>query len=288
LEVKAMSLALETLVRDLQMGLRGLRRRPALLTLGAITLAIGFAGNMTVFSILDSLLLRPYPFADLERLALVREVRAGSSQEQLRLTPGDFLDLSEEVSSFESVAPSIRGAQSGRRRRSESVRGLRDAEPFRSWGRARAGRFFDGRGETGAARVALLSHGLVTRRFPDGSDILGSEITLNGEVHTVVGLMPENLNYPRAVDVFVPLVLTPSERVERSVPSPDPLPAAPGVALETANSARRSDESRRRYPDSHREKLSPPEASRRAVSHLPMFSMLQIAGFSRSSSRRPT
>src|SRR3989304_2463223 len=84
--------------------LRGLMRRPAVLTLGAITLAIGFAGNMTVFSILDSLLLRPYPFPDLERLALVRGVRAGSSPEELRLPPGDFLDLSEEVGSFESVA----------------------------------------------------------------------------------------------------------------------------------------------------------------------------------------
>ncbi len=57
-------------------GLRGLVRRRELLTLGASTLAIGFAGNITVFSILDSLLLRPHPFPGLERLVLVREVRA--------------------------------------------------------------------------------------------------------------------------------------------------------------------------------------------------------------------
>ena len=283
-----MSLALETLVRDLQMGLRGLRRRPALLTLGAITLAIGFAGNMTVFSILDSLLLRPYPFPDLERLALVREVRAGSSQEQLRLTPGDFLDLSEEVGSFESVA-AFRYAELnlGGDGVPESVRGYYVTPSlFPLLGvEARAGRVFSmDEGETGAARVALLSHGLVTRRFPDGSDILGSEITLNGEVHTVVGLMPENLNYPRAVDVFVPLVLTPSERVERSVPSLQILSQlAPGVALETASSeldafGRKLAE---RYPDSHRERrfrlLRLREEQYRYT--LPMFSMLQIAGF---------
>lgn len=288
-----MSLALETLVRDLQMGLRGLIRRPALLTLGAITLAIGFAGNMTVFSILNSLLLRPYPFPGLERLVLVREVRAGSSQEQLRVTPGDFLDLSGEVSSFESVA-AFRYAElnlgssgsSGGSGVPESVRGYYVTPSlFPLIGvEARAGRVFSmDEGQAGGARVALLSHGLVKQRFAGDSGVVGSEITLNGEAHTVVGLMPESLNYPRAVDVFVPLALTASERTERGVPSLQVLARlAPGVALQGASAE--IDAFGRalagRYPDSHRERsfslLRLREEQYRYT--LPMFSMLQIAG----------
>ncbi len=147
-----MPLVFETLARDLQAGLRSLSRRPALSALVAGTLAVGFASHMTVFSLLDSLLLRPYPFPDLPRLVLVREVRAGSSQEQLRVTPGDFLDLSAEVRSFESVA-AFRYAEMnlGEKGSLESVRGYYvTANLFPLVGvEARAGRVFSaGEGET--------------------------------------------------------------------------------------------------------------------------------------------
>ncbi|HLE69582.1 MAG TPA: ABC transporter permease, partial [Vicinamibacteria bacterium] len=272
----------------MSLALRGLMRRPAVLTLGAITLAIGFAGNMTVFSILDSLLIRPYPFPGLERLVLLREVRAGSSQEQLRLTPGDFLDVAEEVRSFEGVA-AFRYAELnlGGDGVAESVRGYYVTPSlFPLLGvEARLGRRFSmDEGQAGGARVALLSHGLVKRRFQGDADVVGSEITLNGEAHTVVGLMPESLNYPRAADVLVPLALTASERVERSVPSLQILARlAPGVALEAASSeldafGRKLAE---RYPDSHRERsfrlLRLREEQYRYT--LPMFGMLQVAGF---------
>ena len=283
-----MSLTLEALVRDLWMALQGLVRRPALLTLGAVTLAIGFAGNMTVFSVLDSLLLRPYPFPNLERLVLVREVRAGSSQEHLRLTPGDYLDLTEEVRAFESAA-AFRYAELnlGGDGLAESVRGYYVTPSlFPLLGvEASAGRVFSkDEGEAGGARVALLSHGLVTRRFPGDADLIGSEITLNGEAHTVVGLMPENLNYPRAVDVFLPLALSASERVERNVPSLQILARlSSGVALGAASSE--LDLFGRtlaaRLPDSHRERsfrlLRLREEQYRYT--LSFFTMLQIAGF---------
>ena len=279
---------LGALARDLRMGFRGLARRPALLTLGTITLAVGFAGNMTVFSILDSLLLRPYPFSDLERLVLVREVRAGSSQEQLRLAPGDFLDLDREVESFESVA-AFRYAElnlGGGDGVPESVRGyyvtpgLFPLLPID----ASVGRVFSmEEGESGGARVVLLSHGLVTRRFAGNPGVVGSRITLDGETHTVVGVMPESLNYPRAVDVFVPLALGPAEKIERNLPSLQILARlAPGVALEAA-SAELDAFSRKlaeRYPETHRDRafrlLRLREEQYRYT--LPMFGMLQISG----------
>ncbi len=283
-----MSLAFSTLARELRMGMRGLIRRPALFLHGAVTLAVGFAANMAVFSILDSLLLRPYPFPGLERLVLVREVRAGSSQEQLRVTPGDFLDLSLNIGSFESVA-AFRYAELnlGGDVVPESVRGYYVTPSlFPLLGiEAREGRVFTmDEGPTGGARVALLSHGLVERRFSGKADVVGSEITLNGEAHTVVGLMPESLNYPRAVDVFVPLALGAAERVERGAPSLQVLARlSPGVGLPAAVSeldafGRTLAE---RYPDSHRERsfrlLRLREEQYRYT--LPMFGMLQIAGF---------
>ncbi|HJS74204.1 MAG TPA: ADOP family duplicated permease [Vicinamibacteria bacterium] len=282
-----MPLALSRLARDLRMGVRSLARRPALLTLCAATLAVGFAGNMTVFSLLDTLLLRPYPFPDLEKLVLVSEVRAGSSQEQLRVTPGDFLDLSQEVGSFEGVA-AFRYAEMnfGEKGSLESVRGYAvTANLFPLVGvEAREGRTFaPGEGGTEGARVALLSHGLAKRRFATHPGLVGSEIVLNGERHEVVGLMPENLNYPRAVDVFVPLVLGAAERVERGVPNLSVLARrAPGVSLEEA-AAELDLFSRKlaaRYPASHRERSFRLSRLREEQYRytLPMFSMLQIAG----------
>ncbi len=283
-----MPLVFETLARDLQAGLRSLSRRPALSALVAGTLAIGFASHMTVFSLLDTLLLRPYPFPELPRLVLVREARAGSSQEQLRVTPGDFFDLSAEVRSFESVA-AFRYAEMnlGEKGSLESIRGYYvTANLFPLVGvEARAGRVFSaGEGETARARVALLSDGLVKRRFATRPDLVGSEITLNGEAHTVVGIMPDKLNYPRAVDVFLPLSLSAAERVERGVPTLQVLARrAPGVSQEEAAAelglfSRRLAE---RYPESHRERsfrlLRLREEQYRYT--LPMFSLLQIAGF---------
>jgi putative ABC transport system permease protein len=283
-----MPFALESLARDLQAGLRSLSRRPGLFALGAATLAVGFASNMTVFTLLDALLLRPYPFPGLEELVLLREVRAGSEQEQLRVTPGDFLDLSKEVRSFEGVA-AFRYAEMnlGEKGSLESVRGYYvtpNLFPLIGVG-ARAGRTFSAaEGEVAGARAALVSHGLVKRRFASQPDLVGSEIILNGEAHTIVGLMPEDLNYPRAVDVFVPLVLTPAEREERGVPTLQVLARrAAGVSLEEA-AAELDSFSRtlaNRYPDSHRERsfrlLRLREEQYRYT--LPMFSMLQIAGF---------
>jgi putative ABC transport system permease protein len=276
------------LARDLQIGIRGLLRRPALLTLGTLTLAVGFAGNMTVFSILDSLLLRPYPFSELKRLVLVREVRAGSSQEQLRLASGDFLDLDREIETFESVA-AFRYAElnlGGGDGVPESVRGYFVTPGLFPLLRvdASVGRVFSmEEGESGGARVVLLSHGLVTRRFAGNPGVVGSRITLNGETHTVVGVMPETLNYPRAVDVFVPLALGPAERVERNLPSLQVLARlAPEVALEAARAeldafSRKLGE---RYPETHRDRafrlIRLREEQYRYT--LPMFGMLQIAG----------
>jgi predicted permease len=282
-----MSVDLSALVRELRLSVRSLIRRPAIFALGVVALAVGFAGNMTVFSILDALLLRPYPFPGLEQLVLVREVRAGSSQEQLRVTPGDFVDMSGEIGSFESAA-AFRYAELnlGGDGFPESVRGYYVTPSlFPLLGiDAREGRVFStDEGGAAGARVALLAHGLVKRRFGEEARVIGSEITLNGEAHTVIGITPENLNYPRAVDVFLPLALDASERVERGVPSLQVLARlSPGVRLEAAASeidafGRKLAE---RYPDSHRERsfrlLRLREEQYRYT--LPMFGLLQIAG----------
>jgi putative ABC transport system permease protein len=262
-------------------------RRPGLFALAAVTMAVGFAGNMTVFSVLDALLRRPYPFPELERLVLVREYRAGSSEEQLRVTPGDFLDLEQDVGAFEGVAAfRYQELNLGGKEYPESVRGyFVTPNLFPLLGvTARAGRSFTSDdAESGRARVALLSHGFVKRRFPDEADLLGSELVLNGEAHTVVGLMPENLNYPRAVDVYLPLAFSAEERSDRRLSSLFVVARlAPNAALEGADAELESFGRKlaERYPDTHQGRrfrlLRLREEQYRYT--VPMFGMLQIAG----------
>lgn len=197
-----------SLVRDLRYGLKVLARRPLLTGAAIVCLALGIGANTVVFSLVNGILLRPLPYAEPDRIVMVwnQFLRAGVTRAPS--SGKELLDYRDQNRTFEQVAGllywyfNLTSEEVPER----LVGGRVSASLFPLLGvEARRGRTFLPEEETQSARVALLSHDLWQRRFGGDPDLIDRSIGLAEIPHTVVGVLPRDLQYPlSAVDVFVP------------------------------------------------------------------------------------
>jgi predicted permease len=204
---------LEALVRDLQHGVRMLRKTPGFTIVALVTLAVGIGVNTAVFSVVNALLLKPLPYPEPDRLATVISTA--------RSPRGQNVDDSVDGRTFFAIhdnAKLIETAVMGGGFSGQGVNlfaGERAANVIQS--RVSAGYFhvlgiepFMGRefspdeDRAGGQSVAIISHSLWTRVFGGDRDLIGRAIILRGEPYTVVGIMPAGLAGTKA-DVWTPL-----------------------------------------------------------------------------------
>src|SRR5713101_4323021 len=95
---------METLWQDLKPAARALVKKPGFTVIAVLTLMLGIGANTAIFSIVNALLLRPYPFRELERIVLVRPTGPEQSFDDLRIPTAKFLDLKNETRSFEQMS----------------------------------------------------------------------------------------------------------------------------------------------------------------------------------------
>jgi len=187
-------------------------KNPGFTAVAVLTLALGIGANSAVFSVVNSILLRPLPFRDSDRL-----VNITHSYPKLNITTPvsapNFLDYRDQAGVFESAAISTDSSyiltDHGE---PEHLLGLRvSASYFRTLGIETAlGRsFLPEEDQLGQEHVVILSHGLWQRRFGSDQGVLGRTLMLNKESYIVVGIMPESLY--GETDVWVPLALSPSD-----------------------------------------------------------------------------
>jgi hypothetical protein len=195
---------------------RAVRRKPGFTLAVIATLALGMGGVTTVFTVLDAALLRPMPYAGVERLI-----------EVARSLPGGYLRMEVEWDVYEvwSAQTSVFEAMEARRERSVVVRGV--GEPAT----ARAAWFTAGvidmlgvvpvRGRTFTARemdvggVALVSENWLRPESAHGSGMLGATVWIDDVPHEVIGIMPDDFRYPdRRTAIFLPM----TERTSPVVP----------------------------------------------------------------------
>ncbi|HLM55649.1 MAG TPA: ABC transporter permease [Pyrinomonadaceae bacterium] len=207
--------------QDLRYGLRGLLKNPGFTAVAVIALALGIGANSAIFSVVNTILLRPLPYKDPERLVTVWEEAAKSGYPRDTPAAGNYVDWRDQNQVFEGMAAladeSFNLTGSGEperidgRRVSASFFPLMGVEP-------RVGRaFLPEEDQPGATRVVVLSHGLWQRRFGGDVRITGQPVTLNGETYTVVGVMPQGFQFPdREAQLWVPIAFTPQQAANRN------------------------------------------------------------------------
>jgi putative ABC transport system permease protein len=207
-------------MRDARHALRLLVRTPAFSAVAIVTFAVGIGVNTAVFSVVNSVLLRPLPYPDADRITMVwmDNTREGI-KEDITSYP-NYRDWRDQNSSYAQLAAY-----------SETAFALTGAgEPERLLGAAVtanyfdvlglqpiAGRLFTQANETeGQDAVVLISHGLWQRRFGGAGDVLGRTITLSTRPHEIIGVMPPGMRWPDGAELWKPLAVPAGAREARS------------------------------------------------------------------------
>src|SRR5262245_28359529 len=190
----------------LRSAVRGLVRRPGFAAVSSLTLALGIGGNAAIFSLIDAVLLRPLPYPEPERLVVPWEFKAGGREQfgldLLPTSPADAIDFTTRNRTFEHLAWI----------RSEPVNLTGDGEPERVGAVRVSQDFFQvlgvrpivGRGfeaaDADAGHLVVVSEPFWRTRL--GSDpavmTMTRRISLNGESHRIVGVMPAWFRFPAA------------------------------------------------------------------------------------------
>src|SRR5262245_61734884 len=185
---------MQTLFQDLRYGARMLFKNPGFAAVAMLTLALGIGANSAIFSIVNSLLLRPLPYRDSERLAIIWTHSPGANVAQDWPSPGQFSAIKSQTSVFEELAlaqgDNVILTGRGEPERLGVVRttpvmfSLLGAQPL-------LGRVFLPEEDTPGKQqpTVILSYSLWQRRFGGDPKVLGESLRLDGSNYTVVGVM---------------------------------------------------------------------------------------------------
>lgn len=278
---------LETLIQDIRYSLRMLRKSPGFTSIVVLTLALGIGANTAIFSMVNALLLHPYRFHDLDSLVLLWEDRGIDEGPNLRsISPGDVTDLHASSQLFEDIATyEFSDFNLSSEGRVEVARGCRVSANFFSVlgvGPAHGSLFSTDNEQPGADQMVILSSKLWQSRFSGDAQLLGKAIRLDGRNYTVAGIMPPDFDYPAAMELWVPLALSPTEKADRSQLSLAALGRLKRGVTVTQTSAALSNFSRRLselYPKTNTGRTLNvlPLRKELYIYSLPLFGLLQAA-----------
>ncbi len=228
---------LPTPLVDLKFALRGLRRAPGFAAVALVTLALGIGANTAVFSLVNSVLLRPLPFAASHELLDLGHT--GERGDRLGTSEGLYLVYDEHARTLDGIALH-RGTAANlvTDRAPERVTGELVTPGFFEILRARpaVGRTFSQKeGRPGGEPVVILSHALWRSAFGADRDIEGTTVRMDGVARRVVGVMPAGFTWPNPDTRFwLPMVVDPA-RAPAGDFSPDAVARlAHGSSLEAA------------------------------------------------------
>ena len=192
----------EELRQDATFALRGFRRAPLFTVVAAVTIAIGVGANTAIFSVVNTVLLRPLPYANADRIVTINNGYRGNELQKTAVSTPELFDFRETFKSLDAIA--------GIRPAAVTLTGAGEPESLNAivttpnlfdilGERAVVGRgFLPADGAPNEAQVAIISHALWQRRFASDSAIIGRQIVINAIPRTVVGIMREGMRFPDA------------------------------------------------------------------------------------------
>ena len=248
---------LDDLTQDLRYALRGLRKHRAFTAVAVITLALGIGANTAIFTVINTVLLKPLPYENPDQLVVVTET---VSDRPFGVSYQNFVDWRNQNTVFENVA-------AVRQRESFNLTGAGESE--RLQGRLVSANFLSTLGikpirgrdffaeddQPSATPVAIISHALWQRRFGADENIIGRQLTLNNQPFTVIGITPPNFSYGADADLTVPIGLS-AERFKLRGKDPGIIAFArlkQGTSIGTANAELNTIAARleQQYPDTN-------------------------------------
>src|SRR5688572_9582329 len=217
---------MNTLLYDLRYGIRMLLKNPGFTFAALLTLALGIASSTAIFSVIDGVLLRPLPYPDSEKIMYLTPTTRSTGAPGGASAPANYLDWAAQNGVFSHMA-AARGERLNLADgdRPETVRGtMATSSLFPLFGVPPVlGRtLLPSDEQPGHNRVVVLSSELWARRYASDRGIIGREISLNNEPHTVVGVMPPNFMPDNYGELWVPSAFgVPTNSVR---PNVDPRP----------------------------------------------------------------
>jgi putative ABC transport system permease protein len=208
---------------DLRYSMRALARSPSFTLVAVVGLALGIGANSAIFTVMNAVLLRPLPYKEAEQLVLLWQLNRQNGDHEIKASAPDYIDWKEQNTVFQNIAAfnansglglNLSGAGHPVRISATSVTGnlfsVLGVTP--ALGRS----FLPDEERPGSAPVCILSDGLWRRRFDSDPKILGKAVTLNGEMWTVVGVMPAGFRFPQSVDLWVPAMVGATARTKHA------------------------------------------------------------------------
>ena len=192
---------MESLLKDINYGLRSLLKRPGFTFIAIITLGLGIGANSAIFSVVKGVLWRPLPYPNPQELVMAWEDhKARGGPEREWFSPSDFYDWRDQNSSFANLSALNNWAPTltGRDEPEALVGALVSHDMFNLLGVApMLGRgFLQEEDQPKAPNVVVLSHELWQRRFNSDRTIVGKSISLSQENYSVIGVMPAGFQFP--------------------------------------------------------------------------------------------
>ncbi|HKS08883.1 MAG TPA: ABC transporter permease [Pyrinomonadaceae bacterium] len=198
------------MLKDIRYGLRSLIKHPTFTTVCIVTLALGIGANTAIFTVVNAVVLRPLPFQDGDRLAVIWTTKDANQEQPLSFA--DYTDLKNQTKTFSAV-----GAASPLW--NFTLTGGGEPEPLQGMyvsanlfdllrvAPARGRNFTSDDDRVGGTPVAIISHALWERRFGSDRDIVGKQITVSGTSATVVGVMAKDFQLlDPAAQLWMPLM----------------------------------------------------------------------------------
>src|SRR5438477_12388690 len=219
------------MLSEIKVALRGLLKSPGFTIIAIATLALAIGANSAVFSLINALWVRPLPYQQPAKLALIWEQFATQGLDRIPVSPPEYLDLEKEFQSGTGLAAftyqtfNLGGGDVPERISgalvAPSLFPLLGVEPIkgRTFARKEWGQGHD--------EVIVISERLWKRRFNSDPMLIGRSLLLNGRSYTVIGIMPAKFEFPiplfgiqgnqfaERVDIWKPISFTPLELKER-------------------------------------------------------------------------
>jgi len=190
---------MDVAARDFRYALRMLQRSPGFTAVAVLTLALGIGANTAIFSVINSVLLRPLPYHDPGSLVMVWETNSQHPKPHNTVSPPNLLDWQSRNTVFSDMAyiVDVRNNLTGNGDPEEVVVQAVSANFFSLLGvnPLLGPGFTPENGRPGHDNVVILSYGLWKDRFAGDPAIIGKSILLNGKPQTVVGIAPQNFNW---------------------------------------------------------------------------------------------